>query len=68
MKKHSLFADTKLQVDQIKKKIEEKLIFKSRNDHKLPSKKLNALACSGLGSQLNLSLLSFDLICSVLYY
>ena len=43
--KHSLFADTKLQVDQIKKKIEEKfirplflyksIIFKSRNDHKL---------------------------------
>ena len=26
MKKHSLFADTRLQVDQIKKKMEEKFI------------------------------------------
>ena len=26
MKKHSFFADTKLQVDQIKKKMEEKFI------------------------------------------
>ena len=77
MKKHSFFADNKLQVDQVKKKIEERfikplfiylIIFKSRNDHKISSKKLNKLAWNCLGSQLDLSFLSFDLICSVLYY
>ena len=66
-------------MEQIKKKIEEKLIkplfieksiiFKKRNDHKLSIKNLNALAWSCLASELvGLSLLSFDLICSVLYY
>ena len=77
MKKHSFFADTKLQVDQIKKKIEENFIkpifilksilFKSRNNHKFSNKKLNALNWSCLGSQSDLSLLIFDLIYSVLY-
>ena len=62
MKKQSLFADTKLEVEQIKKKIEEKLIkplfieksiiFKKRNDHKLSIKKLNALVWSCLASEL----------------
>ena len=67
-KKHSFLAETKLEVEQIKKKIEEKLIkplfiekpiiiekpifFKKRNDHKLSSKKLNALTSSCLVSEL----------------
>ena len=60
--KQSFFADTKLEVVQIKKKIEEKIfkllfieksiIFKKRNDHKLSIKKLNALAWSCLASEL----------------
>ena len=61
--KQSFFADTKLEVEQIKKKIEEKLIkplfieksiifLKKRNDHKLSIKKLNALAWSCLASKL----------------
>ena len=78
MKKYSFFADTKLEVEQIKKKIEKKLIkplfiwksiiFKGRNDHKLSSKNLNALAWSSLESQIDLPLLRFDLICSVPFY
>ena len=61
-KKQSFFADTKLEVEQIKKKIEEKLIkplfikmsivFKKRNDHKLPIKKLNEISWSSLASEL----------------
>ena len=61
-KKQSFFADTKLEVEQIKKNKEEKLIkplfivksiiFKKRNDHKLSIKKLNALALSCLASEL----------------
>ena len=75
MKKHSFFADTKLQVGHVNNEIEEKftkplfisksIIFNSRNDHQISSKALNALTWSCLGSELDLSLLSFDLICSV---
>ena len=78
MNKYSFFADTKLEVEQNKKKIEEKLIkpffiwesifFKGRNDHKLSRKNLNALAWSSLESQIDLPLLRFDLICSVPFY
>ena len=52
MKKQSFFADTKLEIELCKKKIEEKLIkplfieksiiFKKRNNHKFSIKKLNA--------------------------
>ena len=68
--KHSFFADTKLQVDQIKKKLEAQFnkqlftkklnFFKSENDHNLSSIKLDAFIWSCLGSQLDLSLLSLD--------
>ena len=78
MKKCSFFADTKLEVEQIKKKIEEKLIkplfiwqsiiFKGRKDHKLLCKNLNALAWSSLENQIDLQLRRSDLICSVPFY
>ena len=61
-KKQSFFADIKLEIEQIRKKVEEKLIkplfiensiiCKKRNDHKLSIKKLNALAWSCLTSEL----------------
>ena len=51
-RRSSLLEDIKLEVEQIKKKLEEKLlkplfikksiIFKKRNDHKLSIKKLNS--------------------------
>ena len=57
--KHSFFADTKLQVDQNYKKqanlnkpffILKSNLFKSRNDHKVSSKKIDSLIWHCLGS------------------
>ena len=76
----SFFADIKLEVGQIKKKVQEKfikplfieksIIFKKRNDHKLSIKKLNALAWSCLISELVGPItpeLWFDMFCSLLF-
>ena len=74
--KNSFFADTKLQIDLIKEKIELNFnkplfilklnLFKSQNDHKLSGIKQDAIIWSFFGSQLDLSLLNFDLKCSFL--
>ena len=52
-RKHSLIADTKLKIDQIKRKIEANLnkplfdqkaiIFKNQNDHKLSGNQLDII-------------------------
>ena len=64
------------QIEQIKKKIESKFnkplfngelnIFESHNDHKIFSIKLDGIIRSCIGSQVNISILSFDLKCSLL--
>ena len=81
MKNHSFFSDTKLQVEQIKKKWRKSSLslYLFKNQFKkveiflkvetiinFQVKKLKALAWSCLGSQLDMSLSSFHLICSVL--
>ena len=75
-KNHSFIAETKLQVDQVKKKMEPKFnkplfvwksnIFKSQNDHKFSSNKLETKLWSWLETELDLSLVSFDLKYSVI--
>ena len=76
-KAHSLIADSKLQVDESKRKMEANFnkqffylkikYFKSQNYHELSSNQLDKLILSLLGSQSDLSLVSFDLKCSVIY-
>ena len=66
-KKQSFIADNKLQVDQIKRKIEANFNKpKSRIDHKLSCNQLDTTMWSYLGIQLDLSLISFGLKCSVI--
>ena len=63
-KKPSFFSDTKLIIVQMKRKkaayfkkplfISKTNYFKSQNDHKLSSKKLDTVILNSLGSQLDL--------------
>ena len=74
--KHSFIADNKLQVDQIKRKMETKInkslftkkpkTFKNQKDHKFSSNQLDRTLRSLLGLQWDLSLVSSGLKCSVI--
>ena len=74
-KEHSLIADTKLQNDQVREKWRQSSIshfyfkikyFESQNDHRLSSNQLDNIILSWLGGQQELSLVSYDLKCSVI--
>ena len=75
-KKHSFFADTKQQVDQIKRKIvvsfKKPILFNKQTFLKVKTtitfrvKKQDKLTWKCLGSQLNLSAVRFNLSCSLL--
>ena len=76
MIKKTFFADTKQQVDQIKKcgkfhkaivYFKKKTFFKVKTTITFPVKKQNTLMWNCLGSQLNISTVGFALKCSVFW-